>query len=110
MTSFALKGNLSPDAVDVLAATRDFDDGIDLQKDGTHLIVKSGSISYFATVKDRKVTEYFCSLETGARVPSFTAEAMVGEGRVCYMCAVEGSGGYAGGHVKCVPIMCPPYV
>jgi hypothetical protein len=90
MSSFSLSGDLPPNIANAIKAATPVDDGIDLSKDGPHLIAKSGRVSYFASVTNGKVTEIFCTDESGALVPSFILRDQGKEAMVCYCCHIEG--------------------
>jgi hypothetical protein len=66
---------------------------IDLSKDGTYLIGQDGrDVSYFAEVKNQKVTEFFCTDTSGTRIPSFVLTGQVRSLQVCYCCYYDYNG------------------
>ncbi len=86
MVSITLHGNLPPSFEDSFTADAP-DSGIDLSTDGTYLIGKDGTdVSYFAEVKNQKVTEFFCTDTSGTRIPTYVLTGHVRSLQVCYVC------------------------
>jgi hypothetical protein len=92
MSSFSLSGDLPPSIANAVKAATPADDGIDLSKDGSHLIAKSGDVSFFASFANGKVTEFFCTDKSEARIPSFILRDQGKDAEVCYCCCTDDAG------------------
>ncbi len=94
MVSISFSGTLPHSLEDAFTADAP-DVSIDVSQDGTYLIGKDGTdVSYFAEVKNQKITEFFCTDTSGTRIPSFMLTGHVGPAMVCYCCHLEGENYY----------------